>query len=113
MKDIFGLRKLIKEPTCFKWQNSTLLDLILTTRPRSFMQSRNFETGLNDCHKLVCSILRASFKKLPLKIIKYRDQKYFDQKGFFMIRIVNYYKEIFTEISMIHMKKIQKFLLIF
>ena len=47
-------------------QNSTLLDLILINRPRSFMKSQNFETGLNNCQKLVCSILRASFKKLLL-----------------------------------------------
>ena len=44
------------------------------------MKSQNFETGLSNCLKLVCSILRASFKKLPPKIKKYRDQKYFDQK---------------------------------
>ena len=78
MKDIFGLTKLIEEPTCCKSQNSTLLDLILTNRPRTFMQSHNF-----------------------------------DQKSFFMIWIVNYYKEIFTEIVMIHMKNFKKFLLIF
>ena len=82
IKDIFGLTNLIKDPICFKSQNSTLLDLILTNRPRNFMQSHNFETGLSDCHKLVCSILRASFKKLPPKTIKYRDQKHFDQKKF-------------------------------
>ena len=46
------------------------------------MKSLNFETGLTDCHKLVCSILRASFKKLPPKVVKYRDQKHFDQKTF-------------------------------
>ena len=68
MKDIFGMTNLIKEPTCFKLQNSTFLDLILTNRPRSFMQSHNFETGLSDCHRLVCSILRDSFKKFPLKL---------------------------------------------
>ena len=33
--------------------------------------------GLSDCHKSVCSTLRASFKKLPPKIIKYADQKHF------------------------------------
>ena len=33
MKDIFGLANLIKEPTCFKSQNATLLDLILTNGP--------------------------------------------------------------------------------
>ena len=82
MKDIFSPTNLIKEQTCFKSQSSTLLDFILANRPRSFMQSHNFETGLSDCHKLVCSILRASFKKLPPKIIKYRDQKHFDQKKF-------------------------------
>ena len=46
------------------------------------MQPHNFETGLSDCHKLVCNILRASFKKFPPKIIIYRDQKHFDQKKF-------------------------------
>ena len=45
--------------------------MILTNRPRSFIKSQNFETGLSDCHKL------------PLKIIKYRDQKNFNQKKFF------------------------------
>ena len=44
------------------------------------MKSQNFETGLSHCHKPVCSILRASFKTLPPKIIKSRDQKHFDQK---------------------------------
>ena len=46
------------------------------------MKSQNFETGLSDCHKLVCSILRPSFKRLLLKIIKYRDHKQFDQRKF-------------------------------
>ena len=78
MKDVFNLSNLIKEPTCFKSQNGTLIDLILTNRPRSFMKSQAFELGLSDCHKLVCSILRASFKKLPPKIITSRDQKDFD-----------------------------------
>ena len=55
--------------------------MILTNGPRSFMQSQNFDAGFSDCHKLVCSILRASFKKFPPKIIRYRDQKHFDQKN--------------------------------
>ena len=46
------------------------------------MKFEDFETGLSDCHKLVCSILRASFKKLPPKIVKCRGQKQFDQKMF-------------------------------
>ena len=54
---------------------------ISTNRPRSFMKSQKFEIGLSDYHKLVCSILRASFKKPPPKIVKYSDQKHFDQKS--------------------------------
>ena len=82
MKDVFSLKNLIKEPTCFQSQKGTLLDLILTNRPRSFMKSITFETGLSDCQKLVCSILRASFKKLPPKLVKYRDHKHFYQENF-------------------------------
>ena len=82
MKNVFNLSNLIKEPICFKSQNGILLDLVLTNRPRSFMKSQAFERGLSDRHKLVCSILRTSFKKLPPKIITYRDQKDFDQQNF-------------------------------
>ena len=45
MKNVFNLSNLIKEPTCFKSQNGTLLDLILTNRPRIFMTSQAFELG--------------------------------------------------------------------
>ena len=78
MKDIFSLTNLIKQPTV----SNCRLALFLTNRPRSFMKSQNSETGLSYYHKLICSIVRASFKKLPLKITKYRDQKHFDQKKF-------------------------------
>ena len=68
MKDIFAPTNLIKEPNCFKSQNSTLFDLILTSRPKSFTKSENFETDLSDCHKLFCSILRASSRSFLLKL---------------------------------------------
>ena len=38
MKDIFSLTNLITEPSSFKLQNSTLLDLILTNKTRCFMK---------------------------------------------------------------------------
>ena len=73
---------LVKKPTCFKSQDGTLIDLMLTNRQRSFLKSQNFKIGLTDCHKLVVSILGVSFKKLPRKIITYRDQKSFNQDHF-------------------------------
>ena len=54
---------------------------MLKNRPRGFSKSQNFEIGLNDCHKIVASILRSSFKKLPRQII-YRAQKRFNQDHF-------------------------------
>ena len=81
-KDVFNLTNLVKKLTCFKSQDGTLIDLMLTNRPRSFLKSQNFEIGLNDCHKLIVSILRASFKKLPRKIITYRHLKHFNQDHF-------------------------------
>ena len=77
-KDVFNLTNLVKKPNFFKSQDGTLIDLMLKNRPRSFSISQNFEIGLSDCHKFVASILRASFKKLPRKIITYRDQKRFN-----------------------------------
>ena len=76
-KDAFNLTNLVNKPTCFKSQDGTLIDLMLTNRMRSFLKSQNFEIGLSDCHKLVVSILRVAFKKLPRKIITYRNQKRF------------------------------------
>ena len=67
-KDVFNLTTLVKKPTCFKSQDGTLIDLMLTNRQRSFLKSQNFEIGLSDCHKLFGSILRASFKKFREKL---------------------------------------------
>ena len=38
-KDIFNLTNLMKKPTCFKSQDGTLIDLMLTNRPKSFLKS--------------------------------------------------------------------------
>ena len=81
-KGISNLTNLVKKPTCFKSQDGTLIDLMSINRPRSFLKSQNFEIGLNVCHKLVVSIPRASFKKLPKKFITYKDQKRFNQDYF-------------------------------
>ena len=73
---VFNLTNLVKKTTCFKSQDGTVIDLMLANRPRSFLKSQNSEIGLSDCHKLVVSILRASFKTLPRKT--YRDLKHFN-----------------------------------
>ena len=43
----------------------SLIDLMSTNKTQSFYKSHSFVTGLSDCHKLIVSILRTSFQKLP------------------------------------------------
>jgi len=72
----FGLKSLIKAPTCFKSaENPSCIDLILTNRPHCFQNSIVLETGLSDFHKLTTTVMKTTFRKKPAKIIKYRDYK--------------------------------------
>ena len=82
LRDTFALTNLVKDKTCFKNENGTLLDVILTNRPKSFQKTIITETGLSDCHKLVTTILRATFLKLPPKTLRYRSYKSFNKQDF-------------------------------
>ena len=64
-KDVFNLINLVKKPTCFKSQAGTLIDLMLTNRPRSFLKSQNFEIGLSDCGNLL--VFKSLFQKTSEK----------------------------------------------
>ena len=73
-----NLKSLGKEPTCFKNQNDpSCIDLFLTSTIRSFQETQVFETGLSDFHKLVVTVLKSNFPKLPPNIIIYRSYKNF------------------------------------
>ena len=70
----YNLKNLIKNPTCFKnVDNPSCIDLILTNRHRSFQNNVTIETGLSDFHHMTVSILKTFFRKLPPKIISYRN----------------------------------------
>ena len=55
---------------------------MLTNKPKSFYNSHSFVSGLSDCHKLIVSILRTLFHKLPPKFVIYRNQKNFHESNF-------------------------------
>ena len=79
----YNLNSLIKDPTCYKNpENPTCIDLILTNSPRSFQNSCVIETGLSDFHKMVVTVMKTTFQKLPPKITSYRDYKNFDNDIF-------------------------------
>ena len=83
LNDTFSLTNLVTDSTCFKSNKGTLIDLMLTNKPKSFYKSHSFVTGLSDCHKLIVSILRTSFQKLPPKLVIHRNQKNFHESNFF------------------------------
>ena len=82
LKDRHNLSNLVKLATCFKSSRGTLLDVLLTNKPKSFQKTFVCETGLSDCHKLVATIFRSTFIKLAPKVVKYRSYKNFDEKQF-------------------------------
>ena len=80
--DTFSLSNLVNGVTCAKSQNGTSIDAMLTNRARRFHNTSLIETGLSDCHKMIVSVFRAFFKRLPAKVIEYRNYKTFDQNEF-------------------------------
>ena len=80
--DTFDLRNIITQPTCYKSERGTLLDLILTNKPRSFQNTIVTETGLSDFHRLVSTMFKSTFEKLPPKELSYRSYKRFDKTNF-------------------------------
>ena len=72
----YGLKNLIKVPTCYKNpQNPSCIDLILTNSPLSFQSSGVIETGMSDFHKITVTVTKTTFQKLDPKIIHYRDYR--------------------------------------
>ena len=86
MKDFCSsccLKSLIKQPTCFKNpDNTSCIDLIFASTPRSFHSTCVIETGLSDFHRMTVSVLKMHFRKLPPKVISYRNFKKLENERF-------------------------------
>ena len=81
--ELYDLKNLIKEPTCFKSnENPSCIDLMLTNRYRSFCNSCVIETGLSDFHRMTVTVLKISFKRLEPNIISYRNYQSFCNDSF-------------------------------
>ena len=80
--DAFSLTNIVNSKTCLTNLNRTLLDIMLTSKPKPFCKTCTIETGLSDCHKMIVTFFRASFKRILSKNIVYRDNKYFSQNEF-------------------------------
>ena len=80
--DTFSLQNIITGKTCHKSNAGTLIDIMLTNRPRSFHKTSIFETGISDHHKLVLSLFCSYFTRIPPKTVEYRKYKTFDKSRF-------------------------------
>ena len=81
--DIYNLKHLVKNPTCFKNPvRPSCIDLILTNKRKRFQSCVLLETGISDFHKMVVTVLKQYIKKKESRIIKYRNHKNFCKYSF-------------------------------
>ena len=61
--DLYSLKNLVHEPTCYKSETARCIDLVLTNRNRRVQQTTTVETDLSDFHKMVVTVLKTTFPK--------------------------------------------------
>ena len=80
--ELFGLKNLIKSPTCFKGNNPSLVDVILTNKPRCFSDSFNVDLGVSDFHNCI-GIASKMFAPIQIKRkVLYRSMRNFNEDSF-------------------------------
>ena len=75
--NMFGLKNLIKDKTCFFKGHESSIDVILTNKHRQFYPAKTFELGVSDCHEMIFSLLRVNLPRLRKKYVMYRSFKKF------------------------------------
>lgn len=67
-----NLTNIINEPTCYKSNNPTLIDVMLVTKRRKFLKGFSFNVGISDFHNLIGGVLKQHAPIPPKKTICYR-----------------------------------------
>ena len=81
--ETYNLSSLIKVPTCYKNpEKPSSIDLLLTTRPKSFQNSSVVETGLSDFHKMAVIVMKTIFEKLKPRVSYFRNWNEFCNEKF-------------------------------
>ena len=80
----FNLKNLIKlkDKTCFAVPQGSTLDVILTNKPQSFINTATYESGLSDHHAMITTFLRSHVIRSKPKKIFYRNYKNFNANSF-------------------------------
>ena len=80
--NLYGLKNLIKDKTCFFKGHESSIDVILTNSSKKIFKTQTFELGVSDCHKLISTSFRSHVPRLKTKNISYRCIKNFDRDTF-------------------------------
>ena len=59
----YNFTNMVRDPTCFKSNNQTCIDLILTNGKGSLKSTTTAETGLSDSHVMILTAIRGGFVK--------------------------------------------------
>ena len=80
--DVYGLTNLIKTPTCHKGPVSTLIDIILVSNPKRYIDTLNANSGLSDHHNIIGVATRRFALSLKPRRIYYRSYKHFCEEKY-------------------------------
>ena len=84
MNELFDLKNLVKDPTCFmKDAKPSLVDVILTNKNQNFMKTGQCDTGLSDWHNMTFTVLKGNFLHYNNSQFEYRSfQGFVDREVF-------------------------------
>ena len=78
----YNLTNLVGGPTCFKGENPSAVDVLLSSEPKRFKGSLNLTCSLSDFHNVTCVASKLHKSYVSPKTIFYRSYKKFDDETF-------------------------------
>ena len=76
-------KNIINNETCYKWEEGSCIDLIITRRHSLHQFFHVFETGISDLpHLMVYTMLKSTYAKLEPKILRSLSCKDFNKESF-------------------------------
>ena len=79
---VFGLKNLITNPTCFKSKCGTLIDPVIVMNPKRFQSPINIHFGYSDFHNLVGCVTKLQVPLQKPMSLEYRSYKNFNVDSF-------------------------------
>ena len=80
--DLYGVKNVVLKPTCFKSKNMSIIDLVVTNVPKRLQNTCCIDTGLSDCHYMVCFSTKIHVPIRRNKSIVYRSYKHFNESEY-------------------------------